>query len=44
MMDQKFYHWTGLALIGAGIAIAIFWLMVLSFETFAGPDAPMLAI
>lgn len=41
MLDQKLYRWTGSALIGAGIAMAIFWLMVLPLETFAGPETPL---
>ena len=41
MVDQNFYRWTGFALIGAGIATAIFWLMVIPFESFAGPEVPL---
>jgi hypothetical protein len=41
MSDKKFFRWTGIALIGAGVAIAIFWLMVLPFKSFAGPEAPL---
>jgi len=41
MSDQKLFRWTGIALIGAGVAIAIFWLMVLPFESFAGPETPL---
>jgi len=41
MIDQKMFRWTGIALVGAGIATAIFWLMVLPFESFAGPDVPL---
>lgn len=41
MLDKIMFRWTGGALIGAGIAMAIFWLMVIPFETFAGPETPL---
>lgn len=41
MLDQKMFRWTGGALIGAGVAMAIFWLMVIPFESFAGPETAL---
>ena len=39
--EKKFIRLCGLDLIGAGIAVAIFWLLVIPFETFAGADVPL---
>lgn len=41
MVDKNFFRWTGMALIGAGIAIAAFWLLALPFESFAGSEVPL---
>jgi hypothetical protein len=41
MLNKDFYSWTGIALIGAGIATAAFWLLALPFESFAGPEVPL---
>ena len=40
MNDMGFYRWTGRSLLGAGIATALFWLLALPFESFAGPEVP----
>ena len=41
MFETKDFRWTGISLIGAGIATALFWLMALPFESFAGPEVPL---
>lgn len=41
MTETKFFRWTGSSLMGAGIAIAVFWLLALPFESFAGPEVPL---
>ena len=41
MTEQKSIRLSGLDLLGAGIAVAIFWLLVIPFETFAGVDVPL---
>jgi hypothetical protein len=41
MFDQKDFRMKGFALIGSGLSIALFWLLVLPFESFAGPDVPL---
>jgi len=40
-MAKEEYRMKGFALIGAGISIALFWLLVIPFESFAGPDVPL---
>lgn len=41
MTETKFIRLCGLDLLGAGIAVAIFWLLVIPFETFAGAEVPL---
>jgi len=41
MTETKFIRLCGLDLLGAGIAVAIFWLLVIPFETFAGVEVPL---
>ena len=41
MTERKFIRLCGLDLLGAGIAVAIFWLLVIPFETFAGTEIPL---
>lgn len=41
MTETKFIRLCGLDLLGAGIAVAVFWLLVIPFETFAGAEAPL---
>jgi len=41
MFEKNNFRWTGIALIGAGIATAVFWLLALPFESFAGTEVPL---
>ena len=41
MFEKNNFRLTGIALIGAGIATALFWLLALPFESFAGPEVPL---
>ena len=41
MFEKNNFRWTGIALIGAGIATAAFWSLALPFESFAGPEVPL---
>ena len=44
MSEHKLIKLFGLDLIGAGIVTALFWLLALPFESFAGPDVPSHAL
>ena len=41
MTETRIIRLCGLDMIGAGIAVAAFWLLVIPFETFAGSDVPL---
>jgi hypothetical protein len=44
MNEKQLIKWLGLDLMAAGIATALFWLLALPFETFAGPEVPQHAL
>jgi hypothetical protein len=41
MSDSNLYRWSAAALVAAGIAIALFWLLTLPFESFAGAEVSL---
>ena len=41
MSDSNLYRWSAAALVAAGITIALFWLLTLPFESFAGAEVSL---
>lgn len=41
MDSAKLFRYSGISLVGAGIGTAVFWLLAIPFESFAGPEVPL---